>query len=679
MSNTKKGIISFITLFAFILVCCFMPIKYNSQNVFATENQNLIKTVTLKSNGSQNFMGSNQTYLTNDKFYLVFSRPTNGEYEGEQYHNFDSYGLVSGTIGITPTDWNLINGASVVGTEDSYNKDTSFVTQTTRTSMQMIPSTISGSYMAVLTSNDQTTQWISTNSDNTAARVCLQFDVKSLIELLKEEKGILGTVTLGETVFHTVTLSEYLYPQTIVSDETLLNNLNALDDSSKTGRLFVDSDSYSKQTGEFIAENAAIEYKYDNNYYVKTTQKANSAYYQYSNGEIIAEEGTTTWVKVEPIVWCVAPDDWTTFGEDLTNQNEEAEGELNCFSHYAIIAGLIEYANTSDDYAAAWANSFFRAYLNGYDLSKSQGDGGDNFKASVKANFEGYGFVDTIYHTKSVEVINLPELDEDDFEFTGEDFDILEYLSNLDSDNIIVVKDYENAEPGTYQIILKLKDTYSTTWPDGTTADKVLTYTVETIKITKPSLTQTVFAYTGNGVDINNYIEDFDENTTTKEGDLYATEIGDYRVTFSIKDTSQYAWADGTNGDLILSFTITSSAPSTNPEKPTLKTDNIEFTGQDFDITTYLKGFNEQIMDISGDTTITGPGNYKVTISLKDSQQTWADGTSEPIEIAFSVQSKSKNEAIITSIIIGIVLIAIAIPIVLGAIARHSKKKKDFL
>ena len=104
------------------------------------------------------------------------------------------------------------------------------------------------------------------------------------------------------------------------------------------------------------------------------------------------------------------------------------------------------------------------------------------------------------------------------------------------------------------------------------------TVTINKKKLTKPSLTSDSFVYTGNS--ISPVINNFDSDTMEVSGES-ATDVGDYTVTFNLKDTNNYAWNDNSTTAFTITWNITKAKKST----PSVTSYNAEYDGNSHTIT----------------------------------------------------------------------------------------------
>ena len=145
--------------------------------------------------------------------------------------------------------------------------------------------------------------------------------------ITKEELGMAPAINVANK-----TLTYGLYPQTHVSDTTLLSTLNTLTTAESNGW-----------------------YLYNNAYYAKLTAKPNSSNYTFDDGTKIVS-GTTYWFKCEPITWKIL---------------ESNNGEYKLLSTVLLDAHRYDYSSNNYKYSdiRSWLNNEF--YNTAFSLDNS--------------------------------------------------------------------------------------------------------------------------------------------------------------------------------------------------------------------------------------------------------------------------------------------------------------------
>lgn len=149
--------------------------------------------------------------------------------------------------------------------------------------------------------------------------------------------------------------------------------------------------------------------------------------------------------------------------------------------------------------------------------------------------------------------------------------------------------------------------------------------------LTKPSIDQDSYVYDGSSkmVQLNGY----DSGTMTVSGTQNSRSVGEYTLTFSLKDPDSYKWDDNTTDSFKVTWRIEKAVVSI----PKLTSGNFTFDGKTH--SPEVSGYNSQTMSVSGDTTATEAGNYRITYTLKDpNSYVWEDGTKENKDIYWSIK-----------------------------------------
>lgn len=251
---------------------------------------------------------------------------------------------------------------------------------------------------------------------------------------------------------------------------------------------------------------------------------------------------------------------------------------------------------------------------------------------------------------REVILLERPYLQSSSFEYDGT---IKKPVIINDAGGLVKTGTFEEAEIGNYAIVASLyrnfteSDTKDYRWDDNTTEDiVVMNWNIwGSGKIAIPCISPTCFEYNGNKKDI--VISGFDENTMIKSGVFSATNAGEYSVTFSLKHPNSVSWSDGTTSDKILSWKIikgTAYIPYLNPDDLMYDGNShpVAFREDDTRKSYVVYNYNEALMICGGDLSAIAAGDYKVIVSLKDkSSCTWSNGTTDPIELPYTVSKKT--------------------------------------
>ena len=107
---------------------------------------------------------------------------------------------------------------------------------------------------------------------------------------------------------------------------------------------------------------------------------------------------------------------------------------------------------------------------------------------------------------------------------------------------------------GTYTVTYKVPDTNA-----NYTGTFSVAFTIKKVQLEKVTLVENTFEYTGDEIVSDG--SNFDSTKMNVSGDIKATNVGNYSITVSLKDKTNYEWKDNTTTDLVLSWSITQATP----------------------------------------------------------------------------------------------------------------------
>ena len=229
-------------------------------------------------------------------------------------------------------------------------------------------------------------------------------------------------------------------------------------------------------------------------------------------------------------------------------------------------------------------------------------------------------------------------------------------------------------EAGTYYVKAFITETSNYT---GAESDAVMFEIVIHADAATPELEFETSVYSG--AEQTNEITGYDASIMSMTGTaavstsdgiaaLKATNAGVYTVTITFKNDN-YTFSDGSTS-VTLSWTISRQSV----DKP------VEAEGEwiiaDGNTFEYIPvGFDDDLMKITGNK-ITEPGNYTVTVTLRDTNNyVWDDGTDDPVVFSWSVAEKEIS--LLWLIILLIVVIVIEIILLIAGIVRRRKSDND--
>ena len=151
---------------------------------------------------------------------------------------------------------------------------------------------------------------------------------------------------------------------------------------------------------------------------------------------------------------------------------------------------------------------------------------------------------------------------------------------------------------------------------------------------------------------------------------VFARNAGTYTVRFSLTDTANYKWTDGTaDGEGIVTLTWTVARKKL--DKPTENTRTFVVNGK---VLTYIpEGFDASIMRIYGNQAGYG-GTFTATVGLIDTENyEWADGTVEDITFTWKIVGVNAVFVAVMSTLGGLTAVAVCFA---GAQLIRNKRKK---
>ena len=187
---------------------------------------------------------------------------------------------------------------------------------------------------------------------------------------------------------------------------------------------------------------------------------------------------------------------------------------------------------------------------------------------------------------------------------------------NYNRDELVIVGDLSEINAGVYQATATPLPGYR--WYDGTISAKPISWTIERQSVIIPTVSEPL-VYDGDEQTIT--IENFDPSIMTVTGDTSATDAGVYTLTFSLIDTFNYKWEDGTSENKNVSWLIQKKNIPTPQVVNTVKT----YNGDSQSPT--IMPYDTDAIAISGDESATNAGTYALFFSLTSNNYQWADGT----------------------------------------------------
>lgn len=208
------------------------------------------------------------------------------------------------------------------------------------------------------------------------------------------------------------------------------------------------------------------------------------------------------------------------------------------------------------------------------------------------------------------------------------------YVPNGFNSKYLNITNNVQINAGTYSVMVGLIDKEHYYWKDGSQSELIYIFTINKLKLNKPTKSSFNYTYTSNLVTY--YPDGFDESTMNITNNIKIF-IGEYTCIISLRDKTNYIWNDGTNSDVSINWNIQKGSIT----KPTDSNNVSTYTGEE--ITFIPNGFKQSIMSISGNVQ-KDIGEYIITISLLDKiNYTWSDGTTNDVHLVWYVKDIIQN------------------------------------
>lgn len=181
-----------------------------------------------------------------------------------------------------------------------------------------------------------------------------------------------------------------------------------------------------------------------------------------------------------------------------------------------------------------------------------------------------------------------------------------------DSNTMTRGGDVSAINAGTYTVTYTPKD--GCRWTDGTTETKSYTWSIAKAQVAKPS-TSSSFTYSGSAQ--TPAWSNYDSTKVTIGGDTNGINAGTYTTTFTLKDTVNYTWNDGTNAVHSVTWSIAKAAGSLSisPTSITLDSSN---TSKTITVTRVGDGAISAVSSDTSVATVSVSGNVVTVNSVND-------------------------------------------------------------
>lgn len=166
-------------------------------------------------------------------------------------------------------------------------------------------------------------------------------------------------------------------------------------------------------------------------------------------------------------------------------------------------------------------------------------------------------------------------------------------------------------------------------WSDGSTNGRDVQWTISKVSVVKPYVTANRTYSGGNQAPgIGNY----DSAKMTPGGTQSATNAGSYTITYTLKDTTNLQWSDGSTSSVSLGWSIARKSVGAKPKISANRTYNGSSQSPG------LSGMDWDTMSRWNTTSATNAGSYTLTIGLKDTtNRCWSDGSTGSFNLGWSI------------------------------------------
>lgn len=203
-----------------------------------------------------------------------------------------------------------------------------------------------------------------------------------------------------------------------------------------------------------------------------------------------------------------------------------------------------------------------------------------------------------------------------------------------------------------YSLFRNTETTVNTQWSDGSTGDVTISYDINVLKISIPSASSTSKVY--NTLSQTPGISDMSSFSRylTMVGDSTAINVGDYTVSYTIKDSfnaenTNVTWSDGSVGTKEISWSITKKTVA----KPALSASSFVFSAANISVSAYEQNFNAAYMTRSGDMTGFDVDIYNVVYSLRGNTSditnvSWSDNSTSNVSLSWHITKKTLTKPV---------------------------------
>ncbi len=196
----------------------------------------------------------------------------------------------------------------------------------------------------------------------------------------------------------------------------------------------------------------------------------------------------------------------------------------------------------------------------------------------------------------------------------------------------------------SYSAVYKLKNTTNTKWADNSTSNVTISWTINPLLLEKPSAAVTEFQHDGNTKTLN--ISNFNSTYENQTGTISAANVGNYSVTFSLKNTTNTKWNDNSTSNVTINWEIKQSVLTEEQSSGFAQIGTLTYNGNSQTVS--IQNFDENYHELSSTTSAVNAGTYTVKISPK-SGCTWSDGTNSAKSISWTIKPMTLQKPVAAS------------------------------
>ncbi len=237
----------------------------------------------------------------------------------------------------------------------------------------------------------------------------------------------------------------------------------------------------------------------------------------------------------------------------------------------------------------------------------------------------------------TTKVIEIPEIPETSY--TGETIDVSENFGDEFNFFVTSISGNIGTNAGEYTLVLSLKYPENSTWSDGSTEDKYITWIIKTAVLEIPTINNSL-TFDGSEHYVTEILNGFDADIMSLAPlGSHGIDAGAYVAKVTLTN-SNYVWA-GDIEEVVINWEILKVIVS----KPSIDSEiNIIYDGEAHNVSSILSGYDANLMIIiAGDDRGTDAKTYSLTISLPSENYIWNDNSTENIVLEWEIKQRVIN------------------------------------